>query len=103
MFCNFYLLKSCNIAKNSAVTDAREKINADFESLKNLMYVLLNLKTIKFYLIKLATDFTSYLVVKRASLSCVIRIDNSVWLKHSLTATPTLLGPALFHQLLDKS
>ncbi len=36
------------------------------------MYAWLNLKTIKFYLIKSATDFwgqPSYLVVERASLS----------------------------------
>jgi hypothetical protein len=38
----------------------REKIRADFESLeleKKLMYVWLNFKTFKSYLIKFATDF----------------------------------------------
>jgi hypothetical protein len=55
--CNFYLVKNCIIAKNSATTKAKEKISTYFESLDILMYVGINLKTIKFYLIKLATDF----------------------------------------------
>jgi hypothetical protein len=59
MFCNFYLVKNHKIANNSATTEAREKISTYLESLEVenfLMYVGLNLKTIKFYLIKLATD-----------------------------------------------
>jgi hypothetical protein len=34
MFCNFYLVKNDKIANNSTTTKAREKISADFESLK---------------------------------------------------------------------
>jgi hypothetical protein len=52
MFCNFYLVKNHNIANNSATTEAGEKISTYLESLefyfKKLMYVLLNLKTVKF-------------------------------------------------------
>jgi hypothetical protein len=33
MFCNFYLVKSYKIAKNSTTTKAREKISTDLESL----------------------------------------------------------------------
>ncbi len=59
MFCNFYLMKSHRIANNSATTEAREKITTFLESveLKKMMYVWLNLKTIKFDLITLAIDF----------------------------------------------
>jgi len=32
MFCNFYLVKSHNIANNSATAEAREKMSADSES-----------------------------------------------------------------------
>jgi hypothetical protein len=58
--CNFNLVKNRKIAKNSINAKAREKISIDLESLefyKKLMYILLNLKLIKVYLIKLATDF----------------------------------------------
>ncbi len=60
MFCSFYLVKNNKIADNSATTEAREKIRTYSESLefwKLLMYVRQYLKTIKFYLIKLATHF----------------------------------------------
>jgi hypothetical protein len=59
MFCNFYLVKNCKIANNWTATIAREK-STYMESLefqKNFDVVWLNLKTIEFYLIKLATDF----------------------------------------------
>ncbi len=75
MFCNFYLVKNHKIAKNSTTTEAKEEIGTDLKNLWNfrkiLMQVQLNLKIIKFYLIKLATDFycqPSYLQDKRASL-----------------------------------
>jgi hypothetical protein len=48
------------IANNSAATEARENIRTYLESLefyKFFMFIWLNLKTIKFYLIKLATYF----------------------------------------------
>jgi len=32
MFCNFYLVKICKIAKNSTVAKAREAISTDLES-----------------------------------------------------------------------
>ncbi len=51
------LVKNHKIANNSATTEAREKISTNLESSEFFMYVWLNLKTIKFYLIKLATDF----------------------------------------------
>ncbi len=57
---NFYLVKNHKITNNSTNTEARENKHI-FGILrileKNLMYVWLNLKTIKFYLIKLATDY----------------------------------------------
>ncbi len=34
MFCNFYLVKNCKIAKNSTTSKAREKICTDFVSLE---------------------------------------------------------------------
>jgi hypothetical protein len=60
MFCGYYLMKNYIVSNNSATTKAREKISTGLESLEFLeilMYILLNLKTINFYLIKLATDF----------------------------------------------
>jgi hypothetical protein len=60
MFCNFYLVKNLKIANNSATTVAREK-NAQIWNPLNfrnfLMYVYLNLRAIKFYLIELDADF----------------------------------------------
>ncbi len=50
MFCNFYFVKNHKIAKNSATI--KDEIFLEF-----YVYVWTNLKTIKFYLIKLATDF----------------------------------------------
>ncbi len=59
MFGSFYLVKNHKHAKNSTTTKAREKINTDLASLefKKMRYVRLNLKAIKFYLIKLATYY----------------------------------------------
>jgi hypothetical protein len=60
MCCTMYIVKRYKIANNSATTEAREKISTDLESLefkKFLVHVGLNLKTITFYFIKLATDF----------------------------------------------
>ncbi len=36
MFCNFYLVKICKIAKNSTGTKPREKISTDLEPLESL-------------------------------------------------------------------
>jgi hypothetical protein len=55
MFRNFYLVKSHKIAINSTSTEAREKITTDLESLEFRIF-LADLKTIKFYVIKLSTD-----------------------------------------------
>jgi hypothetical protein len=55
LFCENY-----KIANDSRTTTAREKVCRDLESLefyKNFAVVWLNLKTIEFYLTKLATDF----------------------------------------------
>ncbi len=60
MFRNFYLEKNRKIAKNSTTTKTRERevqIWNPQNFWKFLMYDWLNLKTVKFYLIKLATDF----------------------------------------------
>jgi hypothetical protein len=61
MFCNFYLVNYHEIAKkNSATPKAREKITTDLESLEFQKFFgvyLTKFKTIKFNLIKLATDF----------------------------------------------
>ncbi len=70
MFFNFYFVKNHKIDKNSATTKAREKLINDSQSL-DFLDVWLNLKTIKFYLINLATDFygqPSYLLGEGASL-----------------------------------
>jgi hypothetical protein len=49
-----YLMKNNKIANNSTNTKVREKISTDLDI---FVKVWLNLKTIIFYLIKLATDF----------------------------------------------
>ncbi len=59
MFQKFYLVKHHKVAKNSTTTKAREKIGTDLESLEFgifFVYIGLNLKSIKFSLLKLATD-----------------------------------------------
>jgi len=55
MFFIFYLVKNHKIAKDSTITNAREKISTDLESLEFLKKKLGMLKKIK--LIKSATDF----------------------------------------------
>ncbi len=53
-------MKSQKIANNSAATEAREKNKHRFgiSGILDIVYCIwLNLKTIKFYWIKLATDF----------------------------------------------
>jgi hypothetical protein len=60
IFCNFCLVENHKIANDSTTAEAREKKRTDIEPLivRNFMcYVSLNLKPIKFYLIKLATNF----------------------------------------------
>jgi len=52
MFCNFNLRKIFKTTNNSIITEAREQISTYLESSefqKILMYVLQNLKAIKFY------------------------------------------------------
>ncbi len=64
-------MKNHKIAKNSTTTKDREEISTGLESKNVLMYVWLNLKTIKYYFLKLATDFywqPSYSLGERASL-----------------------------------
>ena len=61
MFCNFCLVKNHKIANNPTTTKAREKIKHRFGILRILeifkcMFET-KFKTIKFYLIKLATGF----------------------------------------------
>ncbi len=52
MFLSFYLVKNHKIDNNlTTATEAREEISADLESLNFLMYIWLNLDTVKFYLI----------------------------------------------------
>ncbi len=54
------VVENYSCANNSTITKARVKINTYLKSVEfriSLIYVSLNLKTIKFYLIKLATDF----------------------------------------------
>jgi hypothetical protein len=66
MFYNFYSAKNNKIAKNSTTAKAREKVSTYLES---LYYVWLYLKTIKIYLIELATDVywqPSYLLGEKA-------------------------------------
>ncbi len=59
-FCNFNLVKNHKIADNSTTAKAREKTNTDLESLESWKFFAKswqNLKAIKFYCIKLNTDF----------------------------------------------
>ncbi len=61
MFCNICAVKSHKIANNLATTENRAKISTYLEFVEFYRNVLINvwldLKTIKFYLIELATDF----------------------------------------------
>jgi hypothetical protein len=71
MFCNFDLVNSYKIATNSATIEDRIKISTDSESLEFFMHVWLNLKTTRFYLIKISHRFQvqpSYLDGKKTSL-----------------------------------
>ena len=74
MCCNFYLVKNHKIDKNSTTTKAREKRRTDLGFLQFKKFsdgCLTNLKAIKFYQIKLASDFylqPSDLLGERASL-----------------------------------
>ncbi len=77
MFWNFYLEKKCKNAYDSVTTEARDENKQILESLillNNYVYVLLILKTINFYLIKLATYFEwqlSYLLGEASQLETV--------------------------------
>jgi hypothetical protein len=62
MLCNCYLGKNHKTANYSTTSKAGEKISAYLESLeiyKYLINVSQNLGTMKFYFIKLATDFST--------------------------------------------
>jgi hypothetical protein len=69
MFYNFYLVKNHKIANNSATTEGREK-NRPILGIHRilLMYLWLNCKTMKLYVINLARFLARYLVGERASL-----------------------------------
>jgi hypothetical protein len=77
-------VKSHKIANNSQTTEAREKISIVLESVKfkkffDICIDWLNLKTIEFFLMKLATDFywqpSHYLLGGRASFQIQTGID----------------------------
>jgi hypothetical protein len=56
-----FFAKNQKIAKNSAATRAKEKIRTDYESLELFeffIYVWLNFKTVKFYLINVTQNST---------------------------------------------
>ncbi len=60
MFCSFYLAKNKTVSNNTATTETRKKPVQiqNPENLRNFwIYAQLNLKTIKFYLIKLEMYF----------------------------------------------
>ncbi len=66
MFCDFYLAKNHKIVNNSTTTEAGEKISKDLESLECWKFFDVGLAkfesnqrvpAIKFYLIKLATEY----------------------------------------------
>jgi hypothetical protein len=60
IFFNFYIVKIHKIASNLKTTEAREEISTDLEPLefhKSVGHVWLDIKTMKFYLIKLAEEF----------------------------------------------
>jgi hypothetical protein len=57
IFCSFYFVKKHKIANISTTTAAKQKIITDLESLEFFDEISLNLKPIKFYLAKSATDF----------------------------------------------
>jgi hypothetical protein len=75
VFQHLWSEKSQNYKKTSTTVKAREKNEPRFGVLRNLlMYVWINLKTIKSYLIKLATEFywqPSCLLGERSSLYLV--------------------------------
>jgi len=56
MFGNLYFVKNLKLVNKSTITKAKEKICPDVE-LWNFRKILIWVKKIKFYLIKLATDF----------------------------------------------
>ncbi len=80
-------MKNHKIAINSTTARAREKISTDLESSEFYIfftYVWLNLRTIKFYFIKLATDFywqPNYLLGERASFETCssLKGENENW------------------------
>jgi hypothetical protein len=59
MFCSFCLIEPHKTGINSTTAKTREKIRTELESLEIciFMQVSLNLKTLIFYVIKLATRF----------------------------------------------
>ncbi len=79
-------MKNHKSAKNATSNKANEKISVDFDSFefKKLFYeCLTKLKNIKFYVIKLATDFygqPSYLLGERASFMLIVSIVSVVLL-----------------------
>ncbi len=75
MFCEFNLVNIHKLANSSRTTKAREKNRHRFGTLrileKKIMYIWLNLITIKFYFMKLTTNFQgqpSYLLGQISSL-----------------------------------
>jgi hypothetical protein len=72
IFCNFYSVKTHKIANNLTATRQIKHVCGVLKILEKNGYVCINLKIIKFYLVKLATNFSwqpSYLLSERASLS----------------------------------
>ncbi len=92
MFCNLYLVKN-----HKTTTKARKKIAwiwNPYNSRKSLMHVWLNFKTIKFYLVDIATDFywqTSYVPGERDSLISPLK-SFTTQIPVSLTNLPQVLN-----------
>ena len=113
MFCNFYLVKNHNNAKNSTTTKAREKISTDLESLefeKNFdvcltkfknNQILLNKITHRSYLqpSNLPRERTSFIIV-RNKLECFSQagLFKQLLSLSVRSGAPTWFGSGLIHK-----
>ncbi len=104
MFCNFYLSENHKIDNNSTITKAEVKMSEDLISLnfRNFfeVYVCLNLKEIKFYLLKLATNSNDNQPILSGETSPFNGMIFTKILKIFFTITLTVGGP--YHPILIK-
>jgi hypothetical protein len=80
MFCNFYLVKSHNIAHNTTSTEAREKINRDLESIEFLNFFAVYLTKFETYQILLNKISHRFLVTTKVFSGWKSLIQNVILL-----------------------